>query len=102
MYRLLESLEKIVDSEEGANDWEVDYSSGVLTLKMGKHGTYVINKQPPNMQIWLSSPTSGPKRYDYSTQDSGVWFYARDGQTMHDLLQEELKCILQHNVEIGI
>lgn len=30
--------------------------SGVLTLKLGSHGTYVINKQPPNKQIWLSSP----------------------------------------------
>jgi hypothetical protein len=25
---------------------------------MGSHGTYVINKQPPNKQIWLSSPVS--------------------------------------------
>jgi hypothetical protein len=30
--------------------------SGVLTVKLGKHGTYVINKQTPNRQIWLSSP----------------------------------------------
>jgi hypothetical protein len=30
--------------------------SGVLTLDLGQHGTYVINKQPPNKQIWLSSP----------------------------------------------
>ena len=29
-------------------------------------GTYVINKQTPNKQIWLSSPISGPKRYDLS------------------------------------
>ena len=34
--------------------------SGVLTVKVGDHGTYVINKQTPNKQIWLSSPT----RYD--------------------------------------
>jgi hypothetical protein len=33
--------------------------SGVLTLSLGDRGTYVINKQPPNKQIWLSSP----KRY---------------------------------------
>lgn len=32
--------------------------SGVLTLNMAGHGIYVINKQPPNKQIWLSSPTS--------------------------------------------
>lgn len=32
--------------------------SGVLTVNVGgNHGTYVINKQTPNKQIWLSSPT---------------------------------------------
>ena len=57
-------------------------------------GTYVINKQPPNKQIWLSSPVSGPKRYDYvSTAEdkgSGEWVYLRDGTTMSGLLEEEI------------
>lgn len=36
----------------------VHAQSGVLTIKVGgDHGTYVINKQTPNKQIWLSSPT---------------------------------------------
>jgi len=35
--------------------------SGVLTVKLGDHGTYVINKQTPNKQIWLSSPTRWDK-----------------------------------------
>ena len=76
MELMLESLENLLD-EAGEPDYEVDYSvsisgfplfrllpysptnaqSGVLTLKLGQHGTYVINKQPPNKQIWLSSPT---------------------------------------------
>lgn len=39
---------------------------GVLTAVISEaFGTYVINKQAPNKQIWLSSPVSGPKRYDY-------------------------------------
>lgn len=37
----------------------------MLSLKFPPHGTYVLNKQPANKQIWLSSPVSGPKRYDY-------------------------------------
>ena len=37
-------------------------SQGVLTLNLGSHGTYVINKQAPNKQIWMSSPLSGPVR----------------------------------------
>jgi len=68
----------------------------------------VINKQPPNKQLWLSSPVSGPKRYDWvvsgagqhekegSTVDAGDdgagghWMYLRDGSQLSDLLKEEL------------
>jgi frataxin len=40
-------------------------ADGVLTVKLGGGlGTYVVNKQTPNKQIWLSSPTSGPARFD--------------------------------------
>lgn len=63
-------------------------------------GTYVINKQPPNKQIWLSSPKSGPKRYDYvvygegqaQKEDTAVgdWVYLRDGSTVNQLFREEL------------
>ena len=34
-----------------------------LTLRIGDD-TYVINKQPPNKQIWLSSPKSYVADYD--------------------------------------
>lgn len=47
-----------------ASDWDVEYAvrdlrspqSGVLNLRLGSYGTYVLNKQPPTKQIWLSSP----------------------------------------------
>lgn len=62
-------------------------------------GEYVINKQPPNKQIWLSSPVSGPKRFDYvllsegqnDKQDTatGAWVYLRDGTTLDEILQSE-------------
>ncbi|KAI0932456.1 hypothetical protein AcW1_000420 [Taiwanofungus camphoratus] len=55
MDKMLESLENLLDEVADPNH-EVEYSSGVLTLKLGDKGTYVINKQPPNKQIWLSSP----------------------------------------------
>ena len=72
-----------------------------MTVDFGEEvGTYVINKQPPNKQIWLSSPKTGPKRYDYvilgdgqhEKQDTamGDWIYLRDGSTLNDLLLEEI------------
>lgn len=29
---------------------------GVLNIMMGEHGTWVLNKQTPNRQVWWSSP----------------------------------------------
>lgn len=46
--------------------------ASVLTIFVPPRGTYVLNKQPPNKQIWLSSPLSGPKRFDYVDGEAGV------------------------------
>lgn len=66
---------------------------GVLTVKFGKpHGTYVINRQTPNKQIWLSSPKSGPKRYDFV---NGQWVYKHDRKSLHELLNNEIPAIVR-------
>jgi frataxin len=79
-------------------------------------GIYVLNKQPPNKQIWLSSPVSGPKRYDFVARgagqhekegsegasedvggddgEGGRWVYLRDGSALADVLKEEVKVVL--------
>lgn len=59
-----------------------------------KYGTYVINRQTPNKQIWLSSPVSGPKRYDLVLKDGGYWVYKHDGVPLHRLLQDEISKIV--------
>jgi frataxin len=75
--------------------------AGVLSVNFGPDiGTYVINKQPPNKQIWLSSPKSGPKRYDWVVMGDGQndkggtavgdWVYLRDGSTLNKLFMDEL------------
>lgn len=66
-----------------------------MTVNLGlTHGTYVINKQSPNKQIWLSSPISGPKRFDFAYADDdnnekGYWIYKHTGETLHELLDDE-------------
>ncbi|TVY60769.1 Frataxin-like protein, partial [Lachnellula suecica] len=97
MDALVEKLEELAEEQE---EIDVEYSAGVLTVTFPPNGTYVINKQPPNKQIWLSSPISGPKRYDFvmasEGQDakegtgSGQWVYLRDGSTMNSLLLSEV------------
>lgn len=82
-----------------------------MTVKIST-GTYVINKQPPNHQIWLSSPITGPKRFDWVVAGTGQiqkegtettaegddgkigggkWIYLRDGTSLTQLLADELK-----------
>jgi frataxin len=75
-------------------------------------GVYVLNKQPPNKQIWLSSPISGPKRFDFVTRgagqhekegsegasedmagddgEGGRWVYLRDGSELAEILRGEV------------
>ncbi|KIY51401.1 Frataxin [Fistulina hepatica ATCC 64428] len=100
METLEESLEGLLD-QVGNYKYEVEYSSGVLTLSLGDTGTYVINKQPPNKQIWLSSPFSGPKRYDFD-EVTRSWRYARDHRSLGELLNKELSDALKTDVDLPL
>ncbi|KAL0125234.1 hypothetical protein PUN28_004398 [Cardiocondyla obscurior] len=90
---LTEHFEELVEAATHLPDADVSYGDGVLTVKFGElHGTYVINRQTPNKQIWLSSPISGPKRYDFiKTQ----WIYKHDGKSLHELLDSEIPEIVK-------
>lgn len=87
------------------------FKAGVLNVLSPAVGTYVLNKQPPNKQIWLSSPISGPKRFDWVIQGdqahekqdtrgflNGQWIYLRDGSNLTDLLNEELTISLPADI----
>ncbi|KAJ3621314.1 hypothetical protein MTP99_003465 [Tenebrio molitor] len=98
---LTEYFEEIVEEAYNLKSGDVSYSDGVLTVNLGpEHGTYVINRQLPNRQIWLSSPVSGPKRYDFIAQDK-CWVYKHDGQSLHALLQKEISKIVDLEVNFG-
>ncbi|KAI1206206.1 mitochondrial chaperone Frataxin [Annulohypoxylon truncatum] len=92
-------LNQYEEKQDEVGDIDVEFSSGVMTVKIPGSGVYIINKQPPNKQIWLSSPVSGPKRFDYvivsegqdQKQDTGKgeWIYIRTGEKLSDLLLQE-------------
>ncbi|XWX01858.1 hypothetical protein V2A60_009887 [Cordyceps javanica] len=94
---VLTQFEALQDTRE---DIDIEFASGVMTITHSDKGTYVINKQPPNKQIWLSSPLSGPKRYDWCVVGEGQadkagtgrggWIYGRDGSSLDELILEEL------------
>nr|CAH7754076.1 unnamed protein product [Callosobruchus chinensis] len=97
---LTEFFEELVEAQDKFATADVSYSSGVLTVNLGNFGTYVINRQSPNKQIWLSSPTSGPKRYDY-VAEGDYWIYKHDKKTLHELLESELSKIVAAKVDLS-
>ncbi|XP_055469766.1 frataxin, mitochondrial [Psammomys obesus] len=96
---LAEFFEDLADKPCTLEDYDVSFGGGVLTIKLGGDlGTYVINKQTPNKQIWLSSPSSGPKRYDWTGKN---WVYSHDGVSLHELLARELTEALNTKVDLS-
>nr|XP_033780765.1 frataxin, mitochondrial isoform X2 [Geotrypetes seraphini] len=96
---LAEFFEDLADQPYTPDDYDVVFGNGVLTVKLGgEMGTYVINKQTPNKQIWLSSPTSGPKRYDWTGSN---WVYSHDGVSLHALLEEELSSTFKNKLNLS-
>jgi len=83
---------EIIEDHEKLSGGDTTLSDGVLTVKLAEFGTYVVNKQTPNKQIWLSSPVSGPARYDLvsSGENIGCWVYTHTGETLHSLLDKEI------------
>lgn len=90
-----ETFEQILDEldsffeENNIMEAEIDEEAGVMEINCSE-GTYVINKQPPTKQIWLSSPLSGPKRFDYHNNQ---WICLRDNEKLSQLLENEMNQI---------
>nr|XP_003216595.3 PREDICTED: frataxin, mitochondrial isoform X1 [Anolis carolinensis] len=96
---LMDFFDDLADKPFTSEEYDVSFGSGVLTVKLGGNmGTYVINKQTPNKQIWLSSPTSGPKRYDWTGKN---WVYSHDGMSLHELLAKELSFAFKTKLDLS-
>uniref|UniRef100_A0A5B7AIN3 ferroxidase n=1 Tax=Davidia involucrata TaxID=16924 RepID=A0A5B7AIN3_DAVIN len=89
IHDLQEKLEEYGDYVQ-IDGFDIDYGNEVLTLKLGSLGTYVLNKQTPNRQIWLSSPVSGPSRFDWD-EDVYGWIYRRTKANLLRVLESELE-----------
>lgn len=95
--RLSENLEIILEDryDKGA---DVRLESGVLTVVVDPENIYVINKQTPNRQLWLSSPLSGPKRFDLN-KELNCWTERSSKEELHRLLSKELSSLMKSKVE---
>lgn len=89
----LNSLLEKMESKENIlpATFDAEYSQGVLTLKFDPKTVYVLNKQPPNEQIWLSSPFSGPRRFEWNSTDE-TWRDVRNSEIeLNEFLRREFK-----------
>eukprot|EP00250_Pteridium_aquilinum_P007512 c17210_g1_i1 orf=110-484(-) len=96
---LQEKLEE-VGEECDIDGFDIDHAEGVLTIKLGASGTYVINKQTPNRQIWLSSPVSGPARFDWDVKDH-CWVYRRTKSEIFELLEKEMHQLVGASITLS-
>lgn len=98
------SLCAALESHPSLPHFDASLASGVLTLRLGgggaAGGTYVINRQVPNRQLWWSSPVSGPRRYNYE-RASGRWRGARDGDDLAETLRREVAAATGVDVRLG-
>ena len=79
---------------------EVEYSDGVLNVIVGSLGTFVLNKQAPNLQIWLSSPVTGPLRYDFCPE-SVAWLNSRDRHELLGRLADDFEALAGKRLDFG-
>eukprot|EP01012_Entosiphon_sulcatum_P041509 TRINITY_DN5535_c0_g2_i1.p2 TRINITY_DN5535_c0_g2~~TRINITY_DN5535_c0_g2_i1.p2 ORF type:complete len:164 (+),score=30.86 TRINITY_DN5535_c0_g2_i1:73-564(+) len=103
--RTLESIhttvDELIDGPTGHLVQDVVPSDGVVSIVLRDKGTYVVNKQTPTQQLWLSSPVSGPFHYDFVQKEEDGSVRWLDTQTRHSLgekLTKEFTDIFGHEV----
>jgi len=69
--------------------FEVDLNGGILGIELENGAQYVINKNVPNCEIWMSSPHSGASHF-YLDDDQETWVDTRSGDKFIELLAKEL------------
>ena len=86
--KTLNTLLDCIDDELG-DEFDVDLNAGILSIELANGTQYVINKNAPNFEIWMSSPLSGASHY-FLEDDLKTWVDTRSGCKLLDKLAEEL------------
>ncbi|KEG09272.1 frataxin-like, mitochondrial precursor [Trypanosoma grayi] len=105
----LEHVDNVLEEIDSSALEDVSLSGGVLSIETASKGTFVLNKQAPNAQLWLSSPVSGPHHYDMilpegrskaMTPDVVRWLANSDGHCLQEKLERELTDTLGVEVKL--
>ncbi len=85
------ALQAVFEQVDGAlgDQLEVDLDGGILSIELASGGQYIINKQAPNRELWMSSPVSGAKHF-YFDEETENWVGTRSDGIFFDILSDEL------------
>ncbi len=83
----LENLAEQIESKDKNSKLDVEYSDGILTIKLEDSGkTYIINRHSASQKIWYSSPFSGANYFSFNEK----WLDSK-GEEISEKLLLELK-----------
>lgn len=85
------TIQHIVDLVDDAlgDEYDADIQNSVATIETPKGGKYIINKQAPSQQIWLSSPISSATHFAWD-EPAQAWVSTKDANIrLHELLGRE-------------
>ncbi len=97
--KTLDDLMERIDSALG-DLMDVDLDGGILSIELENGGQYIINKQVPNHEIWMSSPISGAKHYFFD-EELNIWSDTRGGGALFDTLSAELSQAAGQNFRLN-
>ena len=97
--KYLEEVENwLLDNADGnKNLIDVYYESGVLSIKT-INGAFVLNKQPPIQQLWLSSYLSGPLHFKLQ-KGKFTWVCTKSESELTNILAKDLEVALDISTE---
>ena len=80
---ILLHLEEFIDTIEQA-DLDYESAGGILTIEFADHSKIIVNKQPPNLQIWVATKFDG-HHFDFIDDQ---WIDNRTGKEFWLLMSE--------------
>jgi frataxin-like iron-binding protein CyaY len=92
--------ERLEQSDCEDENVDINYIDGVLKIVIPDIGIWILSRHSATKQLWLSSPISGPSKYNFhrsasdkgptSSSNAGHWKNERDESILlHNLLKKE-------------
>jgi frataxin len=88
-----ETIERMISALDDAigDTADVELQGGIATIALSNGKSYIVNKNAPNCEIWLASPTSGGWHFAWD-QSKNAWISTRAPYSaLTDLLAREIE-----------